>query len=44
VIDFFLRRPIFAAVCSLIILLAGAVTIPTLPIAQFPKIAPPVVT
>jgi len=44
VIDFFLRRPIFAAVCSLMILLAGAVTIPTLPIAQFPKIAPPVVT
>ena len=43
-IEFFLRRPIFAAVCSLIILLAGAVTIPTLPIAQFPKIAPPVVT
>lgn len=43
-IDFFLRRPIFAAVCSLIILLAGVVTIPTLPIAQFPKIAPPVVT
>ncbi|GAC1529845.1 MAG: efflux RND transporter permease subunit [Vulcanimicrobiaceae bacterium] len=43
-IDFFLRRPIFAAVCSLIILLAGLVTIPTLPIAQFPKIAPPVVT
>jgi HAE1 family hydrophobic/amphiphilic exporter-1 len=44
VIDFFLRRPIFAAVCSLIILLCGLVSIPTLPIAQFPKIAPPVVT
>jgi HAE1 family hydrophobic/amphiphilic exporter-1 len=44
VIDFFLRRPIFAAVCSLIIVLAGAVSIPTLPIAQFPQIAPPVVT
>ena len=43
-IDFFLRRPIFAAVCSMIILLAGIVSIPTLPIAQFPKIAPPVVT
>ena len=28
----------------MIILLAGIVTIPTLPIAQFPKIAPPVVT
>jgi HAE1 family hydrophobic/amphiphilic exporter-1 len=44
VIDFFLRRPIFAAVCSMMIVLAGLVTIPTLPIAQFPKIAPPVVT
>ncbi|MFY9780603.1 MAG: multidrug efflux RND transporter permease subunit [Candidatus Baltobacteraceae bacterium] len=43
-IDFFLRRPIFAAVCSMIILLAGLVSIPTLPIAQFPKVAPPVVT
>ena len=43
-IDFFLRRPIFAAVCSLIIVLAGLVSIPTLPIAQFPKVAPPVVT
>jgi HAE1 family hydrophobic/amphiphilic exporter-1 len=44
VIEFFLRRPIFAAVCSMIITLAGLVTIPTLPIAQFPKVAPPVVT
>ena len=43
-IEFFLRRPIFAAVCSMIITLAGLVTIPTLPIAQFPKVAPPVVT
>ena len=43
-IDFFLRRPIFAAVCSMIILLAGLVAIPTLPIAQFPKVAPPVVS
>ena len=43
-IQFFLRRPIFASVCSTIIVLAGLVSIPTLPIAQFPKIAPPVVT
>src|ERR1700683_398638 len=43
-IEFFLRRPIFASVCSAIILLAGIISIPTLPIAQFPKIAPPVVT
>jgi HAE1 family hydrophobic/amphiphilic exporter-1 len=43
-IRFFLQRPIFAGVCSALILLAGAVVIPILPIAQFPQIAPPVVT
>ncbi|MGA3036272.1 MAG: efflux RND transporter permease subunit [Vulcanimicrobiaceae bacterium] len=42
--SFFLRRPIFAAVCSLTILIAGLIAIPTLPIAQYPNIAPPVVT
>jgi hydrophobic/amphiphilic exporter-1 (mainly G- bacteria), HAE1 family len=42
--SFFLRRPVFAAVCSIIILIGGVVTIPTLPIAQYPQIAPPVVT
>jgi hydrophobic/amphiphilic exporter-1 (mainly G- bacteria), HAE1 family len=42
--SFFLRRPIFAAVCSIVILLAGIVALPTLPIAQYPQIAPPVVT
>ncbi|MGD1067055.1 MAG: efflux RND transporter permease subunit, partial [Vulcanimicrobiaceae bacterium] len=43
-VDFFLRRPIFAAVCSLVILLLGVVAIPILPIAQYPNIAPPTVT
>ena len=43
-IDFFLRRPIFAAVCSIVIVIAGLICIPILPIAQFPKVAPPVVT
>ncbi len=43
-IDFFLRRPIFATVCSLVILLLGIVAIPTLPIAQYPNISPPTVT
>jgi hydrophobic/amphiphilic exporter-1 (mainly G- bacteria), HAE1 family len=43
-VQFFLRRPIFAAVCSLTILIAGLIAIPTLPIAQYPNIAPPVVT
>ncbi|HEX3549270.1 MAG TPA: efflux RND transporter permease subunit [Candidatus Elarobacter sp.] len=43
-IDFFLHRPIFASVFSLVILLLGLISIPTLPIAQFPNIAPPTVT
>jgi HAE1 family hydrophobic/amphiphilic exporter-1 len=43
-VDFFIRRPIFATVCALLIILAGAVSIPTLPIAQFPALAPPQVT
>ena len=40
-VDFFIRRPIFATVCSLLVILAGAVAIPSLPIAQFPNLAPP---
>ena len=43
-VDFFIRRPIFATVCALMIILAGAVAIPSLPIAQFPNLAPPQVT
>ncbi|MBV9102593.1 MAG: efflux RND transporter permease subunit, partial [Candidatus Eremiobacteraeota bacterium] len=41
---FFLRRPIFAAVCSMVIMIAGLISIPTLPIAQYPRIAPPIVS
>jgi HAE1 family hydrophobic/amphiphilic exporter-1 len=41
---FFLRRPILAIVCSLVVLIAGLIVIPTLPIAQYPQIAPPVVS
>ncbi len=37
----FIRRPILATVCSLIVLLAGAVAIPTLPIARYPELTPP---
>jgi len=44
VIEFFLHRPVFASVCALFIILAGAISIPTLPVAQFPQVAPPVVT
>jgi len=40
-VDFFIRRPVFATVCALFIILAGAIAIPTLPIAQFPNLAPP---
>ncbi len=39
-IDFFIRRPVFSIVCALVILLAGAISIPTLPAARFPEIAP----
>src|SRR5436305_12852232 len=39
--DFFLKRPVFATVCALLIILAGAVSIPSLPIAQYPTLAPP---
>ena len=40
-VDFFIKRPVFATVCALLIILAGAAVIPTLPIAQFPTLAPP---
>ena len=43
-VDTFIRRPILASVCSLVIILAGAVAIPTMPIAQYPALAPPQVT
>lgn len=39
--DFFIRRPVFATVCSLIIALLGIACIPTLPVAQYPEITPP---
>jgi multidrug efflux pump len=41
---FFIERPIFAAVISIIIVLAGLVSSQVLPIAQYPEIAPPTVT
>ena len=40
-VNFFIRRPVFATVCALLIVLAGAAVIPSLPIAQFPNLAPP---
>ena len=41
---FFIDRPIFAAVLSIFIVIAGLAAIRILPIAQYPEIAPPVVT
>jgi multidrug efflux pump len=41
---FFIDRPIFAAVLSIFIVLAGLAAMRVLPIAQYPEIAPPVVT
>jgi HAE1 family hydrophobic/amphiphilic exporter-1 len=42
-VDFFIHRPVFATVCALLIILAGAICIPTLPIAMYPTLTPPVV-
>ena len=39
--QFFIDRPIFAWVIALFILLAGALAIPQLPVAQYPNVAPP---
>ena len=40
---FFIERPIFASVLSIVIVVIGLVALKTLPIAQFPDISPPVV-
>ncbi|RUO99159.1 efflux RND transporter permease subunit [Hyphomicrobium sp.] len=40
---FFIDRPIFAAVISIVLVIIGAVAVGRLPIAQYPEIAPPVV-
>ena len=41
--QFFINRPIFASVLSIIVTLAGGVSLLTLPIAQYPEITPPTV-
>ena len=38
---FFIDRPIFASVISLLIVLVGIVSITQLPVAQYPSVAPP---
>lgn len=40
---FFIERPIFASVISIVLLIAGLVSVMTLPIAQYPEITPPTV-
>jgi HAE1 family hydrophobic/amphiphilic exporter-1 len=40
-VDFFIKRVVFASVCAMIIVIAGGVVIPTLPIAQYPQVALP---
>ncbi len=40
---FFIDRPIFAAVLSIIITLAGGISVFSLPLAQFPSVSPPTV-
>ena len=39
--NFFIARPIFAWVVAIFIMIAGALAIPNLPVAQYPSIAPP---
>ena len=39
--SFFIQRPIFAWVVAIFIMIAGAIAIPLLPVAQYPKVAPP---
>src|ERR671928_1241631 len=40
---FFIDRPIFAAVVSIVFIIVGSFSFPRLPVAQYPEIAPPVI-
>ena len=40
---FFIDRPIFASVCSIVFVLAGGVAVFSLPVAQYPDVTPPTV-
>lgn len=42
-VDFFINRPILSSVIAILITLVGLISIPILPIAQFPLISPPTV-
>ena len=43
-VDTFIKRPVLASVVSLVMVLAGALAIPTMPVAQYPDVAPPQVS
>jgi multidrug efflux pump len=43
IVRFFVDRPVFATVISVVIVLAGLVAVVTLPIAQYPEVTPPTV-
>lgn len=42
--DFFIKRPVFASVCSLLIIILGVVGYTRLPVQEYPTIDPPIVT
>ena len=42
--DFFIDRPVFSTVISIIIVLVGFIGLTLLPVDQYPKIVPPVVS
>ena len=42
-VNFFIDRPIFAWVLAIVVMLAGALAIRTLPVAQYQSIAPPAI-
>src|SRR4051812_45928782 len=41
IVDAFIKRPILAAVCSILITIGGAICIPQLPVARYPTLAAP---
>ena len=41
--EFFIKRPIFASVISIVIVIAGIVSFLSLPVAKFPQVSPPTI-
>ena len=42
--DIFIRRPILSTVCALLLIIAGGIAIPTMPVSRYPELAPPSVS